>query len=112
MHQNALNLINREAFLHNPKVLCPALATFINNCYLIPSDVFVEGGKRLRSFEGTTQGDPAAMIIYALGITPLLAWLSNLSKEKTEKFPSRQIAFADDVNGVGSSENLKNGGTY
>ena len=33
-------------------------------------------------------------------------------KRKTEKFPSRQVAFADDLNGVGSSENLKNGGTY
>ena len=52
------------------------------------------------------------MTIYALGITPLLAWLSNLSKEKPEKFPSRQVAFPDDLNGVGSSENLKNGGIY
>ena len=70
---NAFNSINREAFLHNTKVLCPALATFINNCYSIPSDLFVQGGKPLKSFEGTTQGDPAAMAIYALGITPLLA---------------------------------------
>ena len=104
---NAFNSINREAFLHNTKVLCPALATFINNCYSIPSDLFVQGGKRLKSLEGTTQGDPAAMVIYALGITPLLAWLSNLSKEKTEKFPSREVAFAGDLNHVGSLENLK-----
>ena len=44
--------------------------------------------------------------IYALGITPLLAWLSNFSKKK-QKFPLRQIAFADNRNGVGSLENLK-----
>ena len=43
---NAFNSINREAFLHNTKVLCPALATFINNCYSIPSDLFLQGGKR------------------------------------------------------------------
>ena len=104
---NAFNSINREAFLHNTKVLCPALATFINNYYSIPSDLFVQGGKRLKSFEGTTQGDPAATAIYALGITPLLAWLSNLSKQKSEKFPSRQVAFADDLNRVSSLENLK-----
>ena len=103
---NAFNSINREAFLHNTKVLCPTLATFINNSYSIPSDLFVQGGKSLKSLEGTTQGDPAAMAIYALGIRPLLVWLSNLSKEKTEKFPSRQVVFADDLKGVGSLENL------
>ena len=47
------------------------------------------------------------MVIYALGITPLLSWLSNLSKGKTEMFPSRQVAFSDDFNGVGSYKNLK-----
>ena len=43
---NAFNSINREGFLYNTKVLCPALATFINNCYSIPSDLFLQGGKR------------------------------------------------------------------
>ena len=47
------------------------------------------------------------MAIYSLVFKPLLVWLSNLSKEKTERFPSRQVAFADDLNGVGSLENLK-----
>ena len=82
---NAFNSINREAFLHKTKVLCPALTMFINTCHSIPSDLFAQGGKRLKSLEETTQGDPAAMAIYALGITPLLAWLSNLSKEKNRK---------------------------
>ena len=36
---NAFTSINREAFLHNTKVLCPALATFISNCYSIPNDL-------------------------------------------------------------------------
>ena len=54
---------------------------FINNCYSIPVDIFVQGGKLLKSLEGTTQGDPAAMAIYAFRITLLLAWLSNFSKE-------------------------------
>ena len=30
---NAFNSTNREAFLHITKVLCPAFAEFINNCY-------------------------------------------------------------------------------
>ena len=53
-----------------------------------------------------TQGDPAAMGIYVLRITPLLVWLSNFSKEK-KTFSSRQVALADDLNGVGLLENLK-----
>ena len=28
-------------------------------------------------------------------------------KKKTEKFPSRQVTFADDLNGVSSIEHLK-----
>ena len=70
---DAFYSMNREAFLHNTKVLCLALPMFINNCYLIPSDLFVQGGKHSKSLEGTTQGDPAAMAIYTLGIAPLLA---------------------------------------
>ena len=63
--------------------------------------------KCLKFLEGTTRGDTAAMAIYSLVFKPLLVWLSNLSKEKTERFPSRQVAYADDLNGVGSLENLK-----
>ena len=43
---NAFNLINREALLHSTKVLRLAIAMFINNCYSIPSDLFVQGGSR------------------------------------------------------------------
>ena len=43
---NAFNSINREAFFHNTKVLCPALAKFMNNCSSISSDLFVQGRKR------------------------------------------------------------------
>ena len=81
---NAFNSINREAFLHNTKIICPSLSTYINNCYSTPSKLYIQGGKSLKSEEGTTQGDPTAMAIYALGITPLIAWLSKKSKENTK----------------------------
>ena len=54
-----------------------------------------------------TQGDAEAIDIYASGITPLWAWLSRLLKEKTEKFSSRQVAYADELNGVDSLQSSK-----
>ena len=54
-----------------------------------------------------TQGGSEVIAIYALGTTPLLAWLSRLSKEKTKKFSSRQIAYADELNGVCWLQSLK-----
>ena len=61
---NTFNSIDKEAFLHNTKLLCPALVTFIRNCYSVPSDPFVQGGKCLKLLEGTTQGDPGAMELH------------------------------------------------
>ena len=72
---NTFNAINREAFLHNTKILYPSISTYISNCYSSPTDLYIQGGRSKKSEEGTTQGDPTAMAIYALGIKPLLAWL-------------------------------------
>ena len=107
MHQILLIQSTEKAFLHKKNVLCPALVTFPNNCYSIQSDLFVQTETCLKSLEGTTQGDLAAMAIYALRITSLLAWLSNLPEKKAKKFPSRQVAFADYLNGVGLLEDLR-----
>ena len=96
-----------EAFFHKTKALCPALATFIKNCCSIPSDPSVKGRKHLKSLEETTLRDLEAMAIYALGTAPLLRWLWRFSKVIRKPFPSRQVAFADDLNGVGSLGNLR-----
>ena len=104
---NAFNAINREEFLHNTKILCPSVSTYVNNCYSSPTDLYIQGGRSIKSEEGTTQGDPTAMAIYALGITPLLAWLSKKSNEGNSASASKQVAFADDLNGVGTVESLK-----
>ena len=47
------------------------------------------------------------MAIYALGITPLLAWLSRKSNEGNSASAFEHIAFADDLNGIGTVESLK-----
>ena len=52
------------------------------------------------------------MAIYALGITPLLTWLSKKSNEGNSASASKQVAFAEDLNSIGTVESLKNGGHF
>ena len=69
---NAFNNLNRKALLHNIKFICPEIAPYVNNCYSVPARLFVSGGLELASREGSTQGDPLGMVIYTIGITPML----------------------------------------
>ena len=69
---NALNMLNRKAALHNISIICPAISTVLENTYTKPVRLFVVGGGEILSSEGTTQGDPLAMAMYALAITPLI----------------------------------------
>ena len=46
--------------------------------------------KRIKSREGTTQGNPAAMAAYALGLTPLLHHIQSIKRSV------KHVAFADD----------------
>ena len=73
----AFNSINRTLLLHNVKILCPEIATYINNCYMKPSRLFITGGKEISSNKGTTQEDLIAMEIYALSLMPLLTSIIN-----------------------------------
>ena len=80
----------------NIRVLCPALATvciFPINTYRAPAQLFATGGRELISAEGTTQGDPLAMCMYAL-------CLQAVSEAK-------QCWFADDPTGCGSLQNIR-----
>ena len=102
---NAFNSINREAFLHNIKVICPEIAIFVSNCYAKSSRLFVIGGIEISSAEGTTQGDPMAMAIYAVAIIPLLLMVLQITDQLPGKTKSE--AYADDFTAAGSLENLK-----
>jgi len=57
------------------------------------------GGSVLHSEEGTTQGDPLAMPMYALGVIPLIKSLSGSSVQ--------QIWYADDATACGSLKDLR-----
>ena len=95
---NAFNRINRKVVLHNIKVICPIIATYAINCYQQSGRLFVTGGIELSSDEGTTQGDPAAMPLYALGTIPLLQAISTVD--------TIHAAFADDLTAGGKIKSL------
>ena len=70
------------------------------NFYRAPSRIFMnnEGSFELLSREGTTQGCPLAMAMYALALVPLMKELQPLCK---------QVWYADDASGCDKFENLK-----
>ena len=96
---NAFNWLNRKAAQHNISQLCPALSTKINNTYSRPARLFV-GGETLLSEEGTTQGDPLAMSMYAVATLPLIKELGQCAKTK-------QIWLADDASDAGELNMIK-----
>ena len=68
---NALNSLNPQNALRNIQHLCPPLATALINTYREDVHLYIDG-ETLLSQEGTTQGDPLAMAMHAIGIIPLI----------------------------------------
>ena len=102
---NAFNSVNRNLFLHNIKIICPVIATFVNNCYASESRLFVAGGGELKSREGTTQGDPVAMATYAIATIPLILTLLEFSQN--EGLRTKGAAYADDITAAGTLRGLR-----
>ena len=99
---NAFNTLNRQAALHNIQVICPVISTILNNTHKAPVRMFVAGAGKIASREGTTQGDPLAMAMYALAVTPLI-------KRLKEQVPTAsQVWFADDSSAAGKLVALRN----
>ena len=97
---NAFNSLNRQTALHNIQKLCPSIATALINTYRVPSQLFVDGDVLL-SREGTTQGDPLAMPMYALATIPLIRKLKDNVNDVS------QVWFADDASGAGKVHRLR-----
>ena len=83
---NAFNQLNQKVTLLNSRSVCPALAPTIINTYRNPSVLYV-GGESIISVEGTTQGDPLGLAIYAIGTQPLIQKFKDNAK---------QVWYADD----------------
>ncbi len=96
--KNAFNCLNRRTALHNIQVLCPVIAPYLINTYRCNSMLFV-GGDVMQSMEGTTQGDPLAMAMYAIAIRPLIDRIARTS--------TLQVWFADDAAGGGKIQCLR-----
>jgi len=81
-------------------VLCPPIETYAINTYQQPARLFITGGRILKSAENTTQGDPLAMVIYAISLQPLITRLGFSSDAK-------QCWYADDASGSRFLEAIK-----
>ena len=107
--KNAFNSMNRKTMLHNVGIKCPTLAMYAENTYNKPSDLYIDNSTLgngcsvsvIKSKEGTTQGDPIAMAVYALGLSVLQ---DEIAYEKTNV---KQVAYADDLSGAGKIIDLK-----
>ena len=95
---NAFNCLNRQVALLNIKHLCAALSKVLINTYRQHSQLFIDG-ESILSQEGTTQGDPLAMVMYAVAITPLI---HRLLDENIQ-----QVWFADDASPGGKLVHIK-----
>lgn len=76
---NAFNSLNHcGAFLNAFHPCSPLLATILTNIYQSGSHLFNYGSSLLLQ-EGTTQGDPLAMPMYAIDILPVIRQLKGLT---------------------------------
>ena len=91
---NAFNFLNRQTALRNILHLCPPLAKVLINTYRVDTNLYING-ESILSQEGTTQGDPLAMAMYAISTTPLIHHLM------TEAW------FADDASAAGDLHALQ-----
>ena len=98
---DATNDINRQAALHNIGILCPSLAQIINNTKQSPVRLIMPGSGEILSTDVTTQGDPLAMGMYAIAVTPIIRHLRSFYQTV------QQVWYADDAAGAGSCDNLK-----
>ena len=98
---NAFNSINRQAALHNISVTCPSMAQVLYNTYQAPVRCVIQGSGEVSSSEGTTQGDPLAMAMYALAVKPLIDRL------QTNIPDVKQVWYADDATGAASCSELQ-----
>ena len=94
--ENAFNSLNRKVVLVNILRSCPSIAPALINNYRTQPKLYIQDHTVL-SEEGTTQGDPMAMAMYALSIAPLVKKCAGVST---------QVWYADDLSAGGTVDGL------
>ena len=84
----------------------PSGAHFTFNCYchwatLVVRDTGDRSGHFLHIKEGVTQGDPLAMILYGIGVLPLIRVLRNTQPQVTQHW------YADDAGAGGTFQKVQ-----
>ena len=68
---NAFNSLSRQTALRHILHLCPPLEKVLINTSRVDTNLYING-ESILSQEGTTQGDPLAMAMFAISTTPLI----------------------------------------
>ena len=98
---NAFNRVNRSVALWNIQYTCPAMKHILINFYRTSTRIFMKSDEdswELASQEGTTQGCPLAMAMYALALSPLVSEIRPLCN---------QVWYADDATGCDTFAKLR-----
>ena len=72
----------------------------------LPSQLFIIEGTEIPSSEGTTQGDPAAMSIYAISIMPIVLMIMEIISTALDN-TSKMVAYAGGFTAGGNVKDLK-----
>lgn len=115
---NAFNRMNRSVALHNTRILCPEVATYLINTYRVPSSLLIRGekntGEVIWSYEGTVQGDNLGMHFYCLATVPIIQTLHHHleppvppNQTVAPKSDLKQCWLADDASAVGTFRSIR-----
>ena len=103
---NAFNSLNRTVALQNIHQLCLSFAPILLNTYWSAAALYT-GGDLLFCEEGTTQGDPLAMPMYALATVSRIGYCYNSKPNvcTNKTFSSTSTGFTQGLNVVDVLEN-------
>ena len=96
--ENAFNSLNRKVAIVNILCSSPSIAPALINTYRTQPKLSSIQHHTVLSEEGTTQGDPMAMAMYALAISPLVKKCAGVST---------QVWYADDSSAGGTVDGLR-----